>query len=399
MNILIVNRDNLFFGFASANRTTLYAKCLANEYNSVKIICPFAFNKFGERSFDKKTQISENIEYVITGFIPKHPREYSYWLLSISVYLFTYLKGYLRLYAEVLKKRNYFDAILIYELSSFSSFLIRILYWNRPLILELCEIPHPSVSKLQLIKRRLREWFIICLADGVLVISNALRFYVNNLSRSLNVCNIPILVDDNITSKGSEKVKKERILVHAGSILPQKDFIEVQIEAFGKAWEKINYHSSFYTFYITCELKDLLAYPKVADLIEHYNLNDRIKCVGYLSETDLDQLLDRAELSILYKENNEQNFYGFPTKFGRCTSRGVKMICSPTGELLKYGVLMNQPIVLSAKTTEIADLILKEFRQPVGNEDSSLSNAAISYFGIKAWSGVLNEFICKLRNI
>lgn len=397
MNVLIVNRDNIFYGFASANRTKLYAKCLAHEGNSVKIICPFAFNKYGNKEFEAKTQIDEKTNYVISGFIPKHPREYSNWIISVLMYVVIYLKGYLSLYIEILCKRKYYDTVLIYELSSFSTLLIRLLYWNRPLILELCEIPYPRHSKLQLAKRRFREWFVIRWADGVIAISDSLKFYVKNITRTVKVCRIPILLDENFYNKSYQEQSNHGILVHAGSILPQKDFIDVQLEAFGMAWESTNYSSDFYTFYITCEIEELLALPKVMSLLNRYRLKERIQCVGYLNESDLDQLLASAELSILYKKNNEQNFYGFPTKFGRYLALGVRSISSPVGEVHKFATKFNLPISLDNSVEEITELILLEYKGYNSRQKGELSRLALQEFSYLHWAARLSEFFLNIK--
>lgn len=385
LNILVLSSEILQVGMSAASRTKAYAKALAISGNNVKILTPFGFPTRTQAQVPKTTKFDAGFEYEFLSFMSKHPLDGRNIILA-SLLFFLYRQiGYFKLYFLLLFKRKSYDILLMYEFSIFHSFIIRLLSIGKPLFQELCEVPVPNQSKCQLFKRRLREYLNLFWADGFLVISDSLFFYANNLRRNFKMLKVPILVDEDVKIFDNIGVQiKSPSIMHIGSLSPTKDFILHIMEAYGLAMQKLPKQKRFY-FYITSDLESAINHEEISRVIEKYKISDWVHFIGYQQENHLHSLLIKSNLAVVYKDNNEINHYGFPTKIGNYLLAGLPIVISPVGEMQKYIKVGYNGFVVDFDNVEGLSNVLVDFFLDPDSYSFMRQNAidtAVSEFGL-----------------
>jgi glycosyltransferase involved in cell wall biosynthesis len=353
MKILLLYEDMPQVGLAAANRIVLYTKGLLETDVEAKIVAPFGFRVKVDMDINQSGYFN-GAPYTFVSFLPYHPR-WKYPLL-IAGLIFYYKKwlGYTRLLLQLLFNRRSYDLLFIYEFSVLYTFLLQIVSCGKPNVLESCEIPFVDLNEpFKTKKRKQREKLNFRFADGFLVISEALIKYLGNLGIPQDkLLKIPILTNisrDESNKKSTNRYKIPYIL-HIGSLTQQKDGIFTILEAFGKAKPLFKKEIHYYFTGDFSKYSDSDTFHK---LINQYHLQGSITFLGYISQIQLDELLDNASLAIIYKEPNEQNMYCFPTKLGDYLSHGIPTIITDVGEMANYVVNGEHGWVIEACDVEL----------------------------------------------
>jgi len=336
MKIFILSSEMLQIGMAGANRTKAYAKGLSLAGNEVQILSPFGFPNKVSAQILKEEIFEGGAKYTFLSYLAKHPREDRNMVSASLIFFIAKLLGYLKLYTTLLFKRSKYDIVFVYEFPIIHSLLIRIFSAGKPLMFELCEIPFPLEEPNQLLKRRLREYLNYYWATGFIAISDNLHFYANNLRRKFAMVRVPILVDD---KRSDEEETQHHIespsIVHIGTLHPTKDFILYVMEAYGMAMQQLPEELKFH-FYLTGNLENAPDRKEIASVIEKHGIGEWVHFIGYQKENTLNSLISKCNLAVVYKENNEINHFGFPTKIGAYLKAGVPVIITPVGEMQKH---------------------------------------------------------------
>lgn len=333
MKVKIVFAESIHYGLAAASRVMAYAKGLSENNCEVEVIMPYTFVKEDIEPFSQSGSFN-GVSYTYLEFSPhnpfnKYPKGISH-LIAISK---TNL-GYLKYFIYSLFNRNDYDIIFVYKFSTLFTWILFVLNIGKLRVSELCEIPyHDQTGNKKLWNRKLREIILFPLFDVVVAISKNLDDYASKLiGKNAAVIRVPILYQ-----KPERELKKYKpeipYFVHSGSLSESKDGTLSFLKAFGMAVKEtgLPFH-----FYFTGYLNSSPDKKQIIELIETYNLNQRVEFKGFLSKADLMNLQEGACAAIINKANNEMNFYNFPTKLAEYMFNEIAIISSRVGELANF---------------------------------------------------------------
>ncbi|MCQ2155608.1 MAG: glycosyltransferase [Bacteroidales bacterium] len=227
--------------------------------------------------------------------------------------------------------------------------------------IDLCELPYGSITETpaSIKKRHTFEKSLLPKIDFVIPISDALERYARKfISTKCASCKIPIMVDYAKYDIKDESSKPAiPYIFHSGALTEQKDGILGMFEAFGRASQKLDLPVAFVLTgnKATCRFQ-----KEIDDLIEKFNLNDRVIFTGYLDASELLRKIQEASLVIINKYDNRQNKYCFATKIGEYMAAGKALITTRTGEAVNWlhdG--FDSIIVTPGDVEELAEAIIR----------------------------------------
>ena len=196
---------------------------------------------------------------------------------------------------------------------------------------ELCEIPYINMK----LKSRFKRWcyhtFQMQHFDGIVPISHTLDEYAHLHSPKTKTLIVPILVEDdkNVAIGGNDY--KVPYIVHTGTMLENKDGISYILKAFAEF--KKNDTSDCRLVFTGPQANEHCSY---LPLIESLGIQPYVDLLGMVSMEKVTSLQHHAALSIIYKSENLQTKYCFPTKLGEMLVSGVPVIATSVGEANYY---------------------------------------------------------------
>lgn len=233
-------------------------------------------------------------------------------------------------------------------------------------VLELCEFPYGTRKETScaIRKRRIEEKKLFPIVDGVIPISDTLKDYVSQfVSSKCLIHKIPIMVDFdkcNLEDKSGES--DYPYIFHSGALTEQKDGILGMIEAFGIAAQNL----TGIKFLLTGKPEKSPFAQEITDILNRYNIADRVIFLGYLTDEELRNYLSHASLTIINKYRTKQNRYCFATKLGEYMAAGKPVITTNVGESqnwLNNGV--NAYIVEAENVSALVNAIITCFENPI----------------------------------
>lgn len=265
---------------------------------------------------------------------------------------------------------------------------------------DLCELPYGTGKETQetirLRKVTLETQFPRL--DGVLSISESLlnlaRTYTKPQCKHIKV---PIMVDFEkfLLPNKSDNVDIPFIF-HSGTLYEQKDGFLGMIEAFGKAIHKVNKPIMFIS---TGNLNNSNNKEAICNLINQYELKDKVKFTGYLSDQELKDYLSRAALVIINKYDTQQNNYCFSTKLGEYLAASKPVIITSVGEAKNWLQDRDSAFVIEPENTDIlSDAIAYLFNNPDEARKIGLKGQKVcrDCFDYRNWSKPLVDFFQQL---
>lgn len=334
MKVYIITREPFPNGMAGTNRIKCYAKALISRGVECVVL-----NYTRTEVYGKKIQnidgngIFEGIPFKYIGGTPL--RGCNVILRRINDYLDKErLKRYLK---KVLHPKDVVFGYAGQDVNYIIS-IINIAHDNGAyFVRDLCELPYGTRTEtLKAIKGRkaiLEQQFPLC--DGIISISEALqnlaKIYVND---NCKLQKIPILVDyEQYKLEDFSSEVNTPYIFHSGTLYEQKDGILGMIEAFGIAVQQLK---SPLNFISTSKIEYSPHASEIKKLIEKYNLDERIRFTGYLTNAELKQYLSHASLVIINKYQTQQNYYCFSTKLGEYFAAGKPVIITNVGEAMNW---------------------------------------------------------------
>ncbi len=191
--------------------------------------------------------------------------------------------------------------------------------------------------------QQLSERVLPKFAAGVIVISSSLKkHYLKYLPESKILIN-PILVSekshknidtysfDNVKEKLAAAFKDKRILVYSGSF-GEKDGLFYLIEAFAEIVKK--YPET--VFVMTGKSASEMLMNKVRDCIKKYNLEDKIKLVGFVNADELLCYNTMADILFVCRSNSPFANHGFPWKLGEYCMTAKPIVATRVSDIENY---------------------------------------------------------------
>ena len=171
--------------------------------------------------------------------------------------------------------------------------------------------------------------------DGILVISTLLEQLVAEaFNGRMKTLKLPVLFES-ITeiSKNRNFNNGVPYIMHTGSLTQRKDGIIHSLTAFGLA---VNEHNLKIEYILTGNLDSSPDKKEILEVIDKYNIQNKVKFVGYLSNNDMIKYQQNAYMTIINKEDNLQNRYCFATKSCEYLNAECLLVTTNIGEICHY---------------------------------------------------------------
>ena len=360
MKIIFV-LDNLYpNGRASAARVRCYGKGFRSCGIDVKVLLPVPRQVYSKSKINSKSHGIDQygVEY---KYMAGTCRRSKFRLFRI----FQDLYGYSATLVSLIFASHKSDFIILYEGSTL---------WHRLCVadvhlvggkvgIELNELPY-GTGKETLEAQKKRKKFIAKVfpkLDFVLAISESLYELSKKYAPQATIIKVPIIVEGQLSGESFSE-HYTPYLFHSGSLYEQKDGICGMLEAFGIAVQRIN---TPLDYILTGNLEKSPHAKELKEIINKFNIENRVKFVGYIDIKTLRKYQKNCALTIINKYDTLQNKYCFSTKLGEYLSFARPVITTTVGEAnnyLKDGI--NAYIVEPNRPDLIADKIVFIIEHP-----------------------------------
>lgn len=354
MKVYIMVRDGFPYGMAATNRVICYAKGLIANGIPCEVIVVRRTEVYGKPILNLHAQGSyQNIPFRYIGGHTQ--RSKSRFCRVISDWLDVF-----RIWKFCQTGTESSDVILNYlREDRLNWFILNAAHRNKvKVIRELCEYPYGGKRECsdKTLKRIFKKF------DGFIVISEALKKVAEKYkSEKARIIKVPILVNESRFEEGTEKVDVGvPYLFHAGTLTEYKDAVISTLKAFIIAVNEIK-----------IPVKYLLAGPvsphkrEIEGLLYEHRIENRVIFLGNLKPSEVIKYQKGAFLTVVNKNDNIQNRYGFSTKLGEILWSGTPVITTTVGEAnyyLKDGE--SAYIVEPHNPRLIAEKIIQAFSNP-----------------------------------
>lgn len=313
-------------GMASTRRVLCYAKGLAaaGVEAEIDVMHPF-YAKESDADFPS-VGVFEGITYnYICGKVYPHS--------AIRRKLKRNISDMIALYSFAIKHVKKGDIIYCNFRRIVSAYVLMLAAkkTGAKIVHELCEIPYINMKFKSRFKRWYYQTFQIQHFDGIVPISHTLDEYVHQHSPKTKTLIVPILVEDDKNVKMEVNSYKDPYIVHTGTMQENKDGISYILKAF--ALFKKGDISDCRLVFTGPQANDKCCY---LPLIESLGIRPYVDLLGMVSMEKVTCLQHHAALSIIYKSENLQTKYCFPTKLGEMLVSGVPVIATYVGEANYY---------------------------------------------------------------
>ena len=269
-------------------------------------------------------------------------------------------------------------------------------------ISELCELPFGTSAETEDAKKG-REYELTRLFpqyDGIIAISDALKELSEQYcSPNCVITKVPILVDfDNYNLPDMTPEAEFPYIFHSGTLYEQKDGVLGMIDAFGIAQKDLDKPVHFI---LTGSKVSSPHCKEIDDLIEKYQMADRIHFVGYLQHNELKEKLSKALLVIINKYPTQQNVYCFSTKLGEYMAAGKPIIITRVGEAMNWLSSGKDCLIIEPNNREqLVESIKYVFEHPEAAKDlgKEARRTCRNSFVYSAYSSVLNRMLDTIAN-
>jgi glycosyltransferase involved in cell wall biosynthesis len=343
MNILLVDSVDFPFGGAHSIHVSLVIKGIRENQESVFLIIPYG-RKLEDQSLNRKKYGHHN---GVPYYFVRWKKDISKFYRLIDIFF-----GVLKTAGIIIarKRRGRVNRVILGGPD-----ILR----DSPIILTclLCKVPiyfwfveKETLSKdyfglpgfLNYQSQKLSERFLPRFASGILVISSYLKLHYLKYLPESNILLSPILVSKDMnyrTALSIEKtkdkfesiIKYKRILLYSGSY-SEKDGVHYLIDAFNEIVRK--YPDTL--FIMTGKNHNETIMDRVKEHIEHLNLQNKIKLLGFVGYEELYYYKSNADILFAYRTGSSYANYGFPWKLGEYCMIGKPIIASKVGDLGEY---------------------------------------------------------------
>lgn len=392
MKVFILTTGPFPYGMASTARIKCYAKALQKANINCEV------DVFERNSHFVKDKTYKKVRVTDEGF--------KYWYAGSKLYgssnkLIQFINNWLdkqsmkKYLKQNIRKGDF--VLLYFSDVKFSLDLIKIIHKKGAFVLkELNEIPGKgNLSRKNQIIKKETENKVLNKFDGIICISDALIEYSKEyISQNCELIKIPILVDfKKYDIQDKQNCIYPKYIFHSGSLIERKDGILGMIEAFGKALSMLN---EPILFYCTGNYENTPHRNEIKNLINKYNLQNKLIFTGYLSEEELKIKLSGASLVIINKLVTIQNTYCFSTKLAEYMAAAKPVIITNVGEATNW--LSNKENAYIIEPNDInllADTIVyainnKEERVKIGENGKKICR---KYFDANNYSEKFKEYL------
>lgn len=396
MKVYIITGEPFPNGMAATNRIKCYAWALLSQDIDVEVLIFRRTEVIGSMLGNKKA-IGEfkGINYRYIGKTPIRSKNPIVWRIVEKM-------DYHRTIMYLNKNLKKGDVVIFY-CSPQLDLTLRIINKTRhsgaKFVRDLCELPfgtgEETSKNVNLRNRTYTDQFP--LLDGIISISEALSALAAKYVSKDKITKIPILVDyDSYKMEDSSSKAETPYIFHSGTLYEQKDGILGMLEAFGMAVKRITIPLEF----ILTGTKEKSPHAKEIDeIISKYDLGNRVKFTGYLSNDELKSYLSKASLVIINKYETQQNVYCFSTKLGEYLAASKPLIITNVGEAMNWLKDKKSAYIIPPKDKQaLANAIVKAVENPIERKRIGLNGQDVckNSFDYRVWGKTLVDFLMKI---
>ncbi len=346
-------------------------------------------------NWDEKRQyiLDEEFEYLYTNKYVNIPK------LSALEWLWESLTG-IKLYNLVKKKIKIKkpDIVILYGYEAEKKLITLCKKENIPIVLDRCDWFEKEDREGFLYKNFIHyksEYSIKKIdlkADGIIAISRYLREYYRNKKKKTEFIPPIFKINQNLEIKRYYNDDKIH-LVYAGSVGGKKD----NTLSIFKVLKEVNKEK------IKIELNIVGSSMKDIEKITQYNNWEKygIKAYGRLSNEETKKIVQKADFSLLLRENKRYAKAGFSTKFVESMCLGVPVICTKVGGSDSTITHMKDGIHLANNSYETILFTLKEILKMNSKEILEIKNNAFitskKLFSLEANTKKIFDFLEKVK--
>lgn len=317
MKILILLNQPYPNGYALSKRFHLYAKGLTENNQEVKILIPKPTEHI-EQPLNKSTDgIYDKVEY---QYLCKNTIRSKYFLVRrLHDFWGVFITGifFLTQKPDIVITSTFSNTAFLYW--RFITNLLSIKFIREKNEVDFFHLESLTKRHLRIAKGK-NKWF-----DGFIFISKQLKDYTDSVLKiKKKSIIVPILVRD--FKKSENRINKNTIL-YSGTYLERKDGVVTLIKAFSKL-VKLNNNLKLI---LTGSPEKSPDFDMIMKTIKENKLQKNIQFTGYLTENDLQSLVNESEILIVTKPDNRQNSYNFATKLGEYLISGRPVLTTKVG--------------------------------------------------------------------
>lgn len=334
MKVYIITSIGFPNGFASGNRIKCYAKALLSAGTDCEVIICRRTERYGVPPQNTVgAGDHEGIPFKYIGGTPLRGsnvliRRFNDWADKCR------LDKFLR---SVLKEGDIVLSYIGFDVEYCIHLCKLVQKCGAKYVLELCEFPYGTRKETSyaIRKRRIEEKKLLPIVNGIIPISDSLKEYASQfVGRGCKFHKVPILVDYkkyDLPDRSSET--EIPYIFHSGKLQDQKDGILGMFEAYGKLLRDNDIPLRFIT---TGNLQSSSERMQIEEIVERYQLKDKLIFVGDLSQEQIQDYLSKAMMVLSYRHDNRQIKYGFSTKLGEYMAAGKPIIITKVGEPMNW---------------------------------------------------------------
>ena len=393
MNIYILTKQPFPNGMAGTNRIICLGKAIVSQGIKCKVLIFTRTEIFGKETQNTKEKgYYDGIEFQYMGNTPLRSKKSIIRKLqdlkdqiTLALFLLTSLKKNDIVVSYVGKDVRYINL------------LIHLIHFKKAKVVkELCELPYGTGKETPFkIKKRnylLKTQFPKC--DGVIAISDTLNKLAEKYTKpNCIIIKIPILVDfDYYYMEDRSSEAEIPYIFHSGTLYEIKDGFLGMLEAFGKAVTKLGTPIQFIS---TGNINSSPHKNEIKQIIQQYQLEDKVIFTGYISNEELKDYLSKASLVIINKYPNQQNTYCFSTKLGEYLAAGKPVIITKVGEAMNWLKDGESAYIIEPNNTNLlAESIVNAINNPNKRKRIALNGQKVckESFDYKKYGSKLQHF-------
>jgi glycosyltransferase involved in cell wall biosynthesis len=383
MKIAIILNESYPHGMACSKRIHLYAKGLIELGNMVKIFIPKPTENYKNVKNNQTSGVFDDVSFQYASKYTIRNKHFFFRRLQEFVSYFALLKLVLKFDPDIIIiAGNHFSYILLGKVCA----IIK----NSKLVREKSEVPFYNREKISCIhKFRIKVEFMFF--DALIAISSPLKnFFEKEILIKIPIIEIPILVNlDEIRQKKTAHPKKP-ILVYSGSLVNKKDGILIIISAF----KTINKYYPDAKLILTGDINNSPDKQAIIDMIQRFGLKNNVELTGYISHSNLYDILSSATALLLAKPENRQNRYNMATKIGEYLLTGQPVILSSIDPACKFLKYRYSAFIIKPLEDEIVNAVQFIIENPEDASKIGLNGmkAAIQNFNYKSHTLRMQNF-------
>ncbi len=398
MKVHIITKVGFPNGMAAVNRIKCYAKAILCSGMECEVVVFTRTEVYGKKPINTKGRgVCENIPFRYIGDTPLRGR-------NKLIRFLNDMKDRRNLIGYIKQEVKSGDVVLAYlddDTYYVANKIIPAVHQvGAKYVRELCELPYGTdIENIKTIRDR-KHCFgkEFPLLDGVIAISDSLSDIASQHAPQAKCVKVPILVDfDKYAMADKSEEQEIPYIFHCGTLYQQKDGFLGMIEAFATAIQQSN--TPLY-FYSTGNVEGSRHETGIKELISKYQLQDKVRFLGYLSNDEIRDYLGKAAMVVINKLPTQQNKYCFSTKLGEYMAASKPIIITNVGEATNWLTNGHDAIIVPAeKTVVLAEEINKlmsdsEKRKELGKHAQATCKEKFDY---RAYALKLKEFFHSIK--